>query len=259
MAETTANIDIDIREDYIFALAPELLSTLLKDRTLSTEQEPVNIFWATDTYAGRGEGFQYSDQITVPCITGENGNVIVPRVVKSREQQQQRSRAMAEVFTPSWICNKQNNLIDSAWFGRENVFNTEIDREPGENVFPNSVKIYGVKGIKGDARRTEGYITRSTVSKNNNAIDAFKLFFTTSYSTNAINPPKAIVGNPGEVCTETFLLIGPFNNRIDQMNCNKFFDTTFSKFCFSSEEVQCKYQEMCSDSFLCRTSRRGAT
>jgi hypothetical protein len=33
---------------------------------------------------------------------------------------------MAEVFTPSWICNAQNNLIDNTWFGRDNVFNKEI-------------------------------------------------------------------------------------------------------------------------------------
>lgn len=32
---------------------------------------------------------------------------------------------MAEVFTPSWICNPQNNLIDNAWFGKEGVFNHE--------------------------------------------------------------------------------------------------------------------------------------
>jgi len=29
----------------------------------------------------------------------------------------------AEVFTPSWVCNEQNNLIDEQWFGRKNVFN----------------------------------------------------------------------------------------------------------------------------------------
>jgi hypothetical protein len=32
---------------------------------------------------------------------------------------------MAEVFTPSWVCNAQNNLVDEAWFGRKDVFNTE--------------------------------------------------------------------------------------------------------------------------------------
>lgn len=120
-----ADSQVDIKENDIFELSPELLTSLLKDHTLSSEGHQVNIFWATDNYAERGTGYQYSDQITVERITGENGMVIVPRSVKSRQQQQQRSREMAEVFTPSWICNAQNNLVDAAWFGREDVFNTE--------------------------------------------------------------------------------------------------------------------------------------
>ena len=80
-----------------------------------------------------GDGYQYSDQITLEAITGKNRDVIKPRAVKSLEMQQQRSREMAEVFTPSWICNKQNNLIDNAWFGRENVFNVEIDNPDGSH------------------------------------------------------------------------------------------------------------------------------
>ena len=124
---------VDIQENEIFELSPELLNILLKDHTLSTDGCQVNIFWATDNYSDRGKGYQYGDQITVEAITGYNGNVIVPRSVKSREQQQQRSREMAEVFTPSWICNKQNNLVDNAWFGREGVFNTEVDNPDGSH------------------------------------------------------------------------------------------------------------------------------
>jgi hypothetical protein len=53
---------------------------------------------------------------------------------------------MAEVFTPSWVCNAQNNLVDNAWFGREGVFNTEMivdgthTWEPTETpiIFPES-------------------------------------------------------------------------------------------------------------------------
>lgn len=118
---------VDIKENDIFELSPELLHILLKDNTLSTDAKQINIFWATDNYADRGKGYQYNDKITVEAITGANGNVIVPRALKSREKQQRRSRDMAEVFTPSWICNKQINLIDNTWFGRENVFNTEVD------------------------------------------------------------------------------------------------------------------------------------
>lgn len=122
---------VDIKENDILAQSPELLNTLLKDHTLSTDDRQVNIFWGTDNYSHLGAGYQYHDQITIESITGENRNVIVPRALKSRQQQQQRSREMAEVFTPSWICNKQNNLIDNAWFSKEGIFNTEVDNLDG--------------------------------------------------------------------------------------------------------------------------------
>lgn len=134
----------DIKENEILKLSPELLDILLKDRTRSTETVQANIFWATDNYSRLGEGYQYADEITIGSITGRNGNVIVPRSVKSREQQRQRSREMAEVFTPSWICNKQNNLVDNAWFGCEGVFNTEIDD-------PDVIK---AKGLPGDGNHS---------------------------------------------------------------------------------------------------------
>lgn len=134
MTRDTVGI-VDIMENDILATSPELLNTLLKDHTLSNDEKQVNIFWGTDNYAHLREGYQYNDPITIESITGENGTVIVPRAVKSREQQQQRSREMAEVFTPSWICNKQNNLIDNAWFGREGVFNTEVDNPDGTHTW----------------------------------------------------------------------------------------------------------------------------
>lgn len=126
---------VDIKENELFELSPELLNVLLKDHTLSSETEQVNIFWATDNYTYLGDGYQYYDQIKIEAITGANGNVIVPRALKSKEQQQQRSREMAEVFTPSWICNKQNNMVDNAWFGREDIFNTEVDNADGSHTW----------------------------------------------------------------------------------------------------------------------------
>ena len=90
---------VDIQENDILELSPELLNTLLKDHTLSTEDKQVNIFWATDNYADKGVGFQYKDQITIESITGENGDIIVPRALKSRATQQQRSREIvADLF-----------------------------------------------------------------------------------------------------------------------------------------------------------------
>lgn len=115
----------DIQENDLLRLAPELLSFLLKDHTRSTEKTQRNIFWATADYAHLGEGYQYHDEIIVASITGDRGHVIQPRVLKAREQQAARCKDKAEVFTPAWICNAQNNLIDEAWFGRKDVFNTE--------------------------------------------------------------------------------------------------------------------------------------
>lgn len=111
---------VDIRENEILKLDKELLQILLKDKTTGR-----NIIWATDNYLKYGEKYSFNSPITVDLITSRHGNVIKPRVEKSRQEQLQRVRQKAEVFTPSWICNMQNNLIDETWFGRKNVFNTE--------------------------------------------------------------------------------------------------------------------------------------
>ena len=114
---------VDIKENYIKKLNDTLLTILLKDHSSGK-----NIIWATDNYAMKGSAYSCQRHITVKSITGRYGNVIKPRVTKSKKEQIHRVKNKAEVFTPSWICNAQNNLIDNAWFGRKNVFNTEKDK-----------------------------------------------------------------------------------------------------------------------------------
>lgn len=111
---------VDVEENNIIELQPEILAGLLKDQSTGK-----NIIWATDDYSYLGENYQFSSEIVPEAITGENGNIIMPRAVKSKLAQSSRTRNMAEVFTPTWICNKMNNLVDEAWFGRSNVFNEE--------------------------------------------------------------------------------------------------------------------------------------
>ena len=74
-------------------------------------------------------------------ITGKNGHIIMPRVHKKKTLQQNRVKEMAEVFTPSWICNAQNNLVDTNWFGKANVFNTEIIENNSNTWVINKSKI----------------------------------------------------------------------------------------------------------------------
>lgn len=119
----------DIYENDILALDEALLPVLLMDRTRSNVDVTHNLIWATDNYVQRGEGYQEWDEITVGAVTGDNGLVLRPRVNKSREEQERRSRDKAEVFTPAWICNKQNNLVDAAWFAMaESPFNRETEK-----------------------------------------------------------------------------------------------------------------------------------
>ena len=122
--------EIDIIENEIHLKYPKVLDILLQDHTTNH-----NIFWATTNYQELGDNYQFSSQINTKSITEENGHIIIPRVKKDKELQLSRVREMAEVFTPSWICNAQNNLIDNAWFGRENVFNTEIQLENGTRTW----------------------------------------------------------------------------------------------------------------------------
>ena len=114
---------IDIKENYIYCLDNELLAILLQDHSSKK-----NIIWATDNYSSRGCGYYFRDQITIPAITGYNGSVIKPRTEKSQKEQAERVRQKAEVFTPSWVCNKQNNLVDNAWFDSGDIFNIEHDK-----------------------------------------------------------------------------------------------------------------------------------
>jgi hypothetical protein len=112
------NEEIDIKENSIFKLSINVLSILLQDHSSNK-----NIIFATDTYAEKG--YKFHDEITIDKITGYNGQIIKPRIKKSKIEQEKRIKEKAEVFTPSWICNSQNNLVDNAWFNKENIFNVE--------------------------------------------------------------------------------------------------------------------------------------
>lgn len=111
---------VDIKEDDLRELSCKVLETLLIDHTTHE-----NIFWATHDYENLGPEYSYHSPILPELITGKNGMVIQPRVLKTQAKQMERVKGMAEVFTPSWVCNAQNNLVDEAWFGRKNVFNIE--------------------------------------------------------------------------------------------------------------------------------------
>lgn len=97
----------------------------LMDILLSDNSSGSMLVWATDDYEKYGPGYSATDPMLYLFVTKKR--IIRPRTLKSLTEQISRSKEMAEVFTPSWIVNKQNNLADNQWIGVPGAFNTETD------------------------------------------------------------------------------------------------------------------------------------
>lgn len=98
-----------------------------------------------------------------------------------------------------------------------------VENEPK----PHLCKIYGVKGKKGGAKRVFGYINRKHINASVESIDKYKLYFSKAYMTTATVPPEIIIGEPNDICTETFLKIGDFVNKQITQNCLGYIKTKF--------------------------------
>lgn len=106
-------------EQLIDFHAPEVqavLDTLLKDKSTGK-----NIIWATDPpeelQTVMYEPVTDRSQITAQQLGLTHYEVVLPRMMKQTDTQQQRTRKKGEVFSPAWVCNKMNNALDADWFG----------------------------------------------------------------------------------------------------------------------------------------------
>ena len=106
-------------EQLIDFHAPEVqavLDTLLKDKSTGK-----NIIWATDPpeelQTVMYEPVTDKSQITTQQLGLTHYKVVLPRMMKQTDTQQQRTRKKGEVFSPAWVCNKMNNALDADWFG----------------------------------------------------------------------------------------------------------------------------------------------
>ena len=105
-------------EQLIDFHAPEVqavLDPLLKDRSTGK-----NIIWATDPpeelQTVMYEPVTDRSQITTQQLGLTHYEVVLPRMMKQTDTQQQRTRKKGEVFSPAWVCNKMNNALDADWF-----------------------------------------------------------------------------------------------------------------------------------------------
>ena len=96
-----------------------------------------------------------------------------------------------------------------------------------DKEFSGSCKIYGVKGIKGGAKRVDGYIKPGKVAESKKEFNSYKVLFSKAYMTTSTVPPKPIIAGPREICTETFLSIGCFPNIKMAENCISYIRSKF--------------------------------
>lgn len=91
----------------------------------------------------------------------------------------------------------------------------------------NKNKIFGVKGIKGGAKRTIGYVYLDPNEDKDGNLSKYKLFFSKAYMTTSTVPPEIVEAKPNEICTETFLQIGGFDSSEQTHNCLSYIKTKF--------------------------------
>lgn len=103
----------DIHDNTIREQMPVILDILLIDRTTSTAKTKKNIIWANENYIKHGnKAYAATAQMKPELVTGQMGQIIMPRALKSLELQKERTKSKAEVFTPTWIVKKQNDEVE---------------------------------------------------------------------------------------------------------------------------------------------------
>lgn len=92
--------------------------------------------------------------------------------------------------------------------------------------FAGSIKLYERGGT--------GYVNRGEITKNENWIDQPKVFISAAYNAGDSIPHqiigKPIAGEAGSACTETYIVVGPFNAPFEVNNAISYIQTKFFRF-----------------------------
>lgn len=136
---------------------PELISLLLTDRTTGR-----NICWATESYIEEGVAYMPEKPVRLNHVTNGENSVIKSRVTKTLEEQKNRTKVSAEVFTPMWVVKKQNDLIEEEFKGlnlEDYIGKTWLEITCGEAPYMCS-RYDMVSGEKVDIKGRIGFVDR---------------------------------------------------------------------------------------------------
>lgn len=96
--------------------------------------------------------------------------------------------------------------------------------------FKEGIKFY----LNGWQKQGVGYIGKSSVKKNAEWVDQYKVFISKAYGERGSLPYRVIsrpfFGEKNSCCTETYLVIGPFSTKIKSENVISYIETKFFRF-----------------------------
>ncbi|AWX31857.1 Eco57I restriction-modification methylase domain-containing protein [Methanosphaera sp. BMS] len=97
-----------------------------------------------------------------------------------------------------------------------------------DKVNSNDLAIYGLENNK----RVYKYVPKNYPLPKKEGLDKYKLFVNRTYGNGKLgqdNRPTPEIGKPGQLCTETFLQVGPFESEIEAQNALKYMETKLFK------------------------------
>lgn len=121
--------------------------------------------------------------------------------------------------------HKEDSFRDLVSSRKPFAFDTTFD-DYKSKPFEGATKIY--------ANKTFGYVSKDKIRQNQPWISKHKIFITMAYGAGEEYPHQIInkpfLGEPGSCCTETFLVIGPFQNKAQAENVLSYIQTKFFRF-----------------------------
>ena len=124
-----------------------------------------------------------------------------------------------------------NEISISTIVSSRNPFGLSSSTRGIDKQFDNSLAVHSSKGV--------GYIHLDDITSNINFIETYKVMISKVTSEHAGEPDKngqmkiisrMTVLTPKEVCTDSYLIVGNFNNKLEAVNLEQYFKLKFTRF-----------------------------
>lgn len=106
-----------------------------------------------------------------------------------------------------------------------------------EKSFKGALKLY----VSVNQKRVVGWMKDSAVTKNRHLIPVWKLFLPKAYGERGAIPANVlgpgIIAGPGSVCTQTYVVAGPFTSEVEAVSCDSYLRTQFARFLISLRKI----------------------